>query len=45
MSLKQGIRNNSSFESDYLKGKYKAVPLLNEMDNLFINDTPILENA
>jgi len=40
----KGIRNNSSFENDYLKGRYKAVPLLNEMDNLFINDVQ-LENA
>lgn len=40
----KGIRNNSSFENDYLKGRYKAVPLLNEMDNLFIN-TSELENA
>jgi len=36
----KGIRNNASFEADYLKGKYGAVPFLNEMDNLFmsIND-------
>lgn len=32
----KGIRNNSSFEKDYLKGKYGAVPLLNAVDNLFV---------
>ncbi len=31
----KGIRNNSSFEKDYLKGKYGAVPFLNAVDNLF----------
>jgi len=34
----KGIRNNSSFEKDYLKGKYGAVPFLNKLDNLFINE-------
>jgi AAA15 family ATPase/GTPase len=33
----KGIRNNASFEKDYLEGKYDAVPFLNEMDNLFYN--------
>lgn len=33
----KGIRNNASFEKDYLDGKYDAVPFLNEMDNLFFN--------
>lgn len=36
----KGIRNNSSFEKDYLKGKYGAVPFLNEVDNLFLTETP-----
>lgn len=33
----KGIRNNASFEKDYLEGKYDAVPFLNEMDKLFYN--------
>ena len=40
----KGIRNNASFEKDYLKGKYGAVPFLNEVDNLFISDK-VLEDA
>lgn len=40
----KGIRNNSSFEKDYLKGKYGAVPFLNNVDNLFINENA-LDNA
>lgn len=37
----KGIRNNSSFEKDYLKGKYGAVPFLNAVDNLFINENAL----
>lgn len=40
----KGIRNNSSFEKDYLKGKYGAVPFLNQVDNLFAKET-ILNNG
>jgi AAA15 family ATPase/GTPase len=40
----KGIRNNSSFEKDYLKGKYGAVPFLNQVDNLFATET-ILNNG
>jgi len=32
------IPNNVSVEEDYLKGKYGAVPFLNQMDNLFISE-------
>ena len=40
----KGIRNNASFEKDYLKGKYGAVPFLNAVDNLFVSDKA-LEDA
>lgn len=33
----KGIRNDASFEKDYLKGKYGAVPTLNQLDQLFMN--------
>jgi AAA15 family ATPase/GTPase len=39
----KGIRNNASFEKDYLDGKYGAVPFLNAIDNLFIAEN--LEHA
>jgi len=39
----KGIRNNASFEKDYLDGKYGAVPFLNQMDSLFISEN--LEHA
>lgn len=28
----KGIRNDASFEKDYLKGKYGAIPILNQLD-------------
>ncbi|MGB0931226.1 MAG: AAA family ATPase [Chitinophagales bacterium] len=35
----KGVRNDASFERDYLKGKYDAIPFLNEMDNLFLQNS------
>ncbi|MEM0993250.1 MAG: ATP-binding protein [Bacteroidota bacterium] len=32
----KGVRNDASFEQDYLKGKYGAVPFLNGIDRLFL---------
>ncbi len=31
----KGIRNNASFEKDYLQGKYGAVPFLGNFNNIF----------
>jgi uncharacterized protein len=30
-----GVRNDSSFEKDYIKGKYGAIPFIGDFDNLF----------
>ncbi|MCU0390917.1 MAG: ATP-binding protein [Thermoflexibacter sp.] len=35
----KGVRNDSSFDKDYMQGKYGAVPLLNKMDNLFLKES------
>jgi uncharacterized protein len=31
----KGIRNNASFEKDYIQGKYGAIPFLGDFDKLF----------
>ena len=31
----KGIRNNASFEKDYIKGKYGAIPFLGDFNQLF----------
>jgi uncharacterized protein len=33
----KGVRNDASFESDYLMGKYGAVPFLNNLTSVFAN--------
>ncbi len=32
----KGVRNDASFEKDYLKGKYNAVPLLSKLEEPFV---------
>jgi AAA15 family ATPase/GTPase len=31
----KGIRNNASFEKDYIQGKYGAIPFLGDFNKLF----------
>jgi hypothetical protein len=31
----KGIRNSASFEKDYIKGKYGAIPFLGDFNQLF----------
>lgn len=33
----KGVRNDASYEKDYLKGKYGAVPYVNRVESLFAN--------
>ena len=33
----QGVRNDASFEKDYIKGKYGAIPFLGNFEELFEN--------
>lgn len=33
----KGVRNDASFESDYLMGRYGAVPFLNNLNSVFAN--------
>ncbi len=35
----KGIRNNASFEKDYIQGKYGAIPFLGDFNKLFNFDT------
>lgn len=37
VEYKKGIRNDASFEKDYLKGKYGAIPILNDFNRIFLN--------
>ncbi len=34
----KGVRNNSSFENDYINGKYGAIPFLKDFEEYFIKD-------
>jgi uncharacterized protein len=33
----KGVRNDASFDKDYLDGRYEAVPFLNNLDHLSVN--------
>ncbi len=35
----KGVRNDASFDKDYMQGKYGAVPFLNKMDSLFLKES------
>jgi hypothetical protein len=32
----KGIRNDASFDKDYLQGRYGAIPFLNNMEQVFL---------
>jgi hypothetical protein len=34
----KGVRNTSSFQKDYIKGKYGAIPFLGNFHQIFKND-------
>ena len=40
----KGIRNNASFEKDYIEGKYGAIPFLGGFNKLFNPDSDAKEN-
>lgn len=40
----KGVRNDSSFDKDYIQGKYGAIPFLNKIDNSFQEDNSFMEH-